>query len=462
MTKQSKLLLAGLFTAGATWFATWLAGMPIPACWTAAVTALCGFYWVTEAIPIPATSIIPFAALPLAGVLDHKQVAHAYGHHLILLLLGGFMLSKAVEGSGAHRRLALGMVRVFGGLGRRGLVLGFMAATACSSMWISNTATVLMLLPIAHAVLASDDSDLELPLLLGIAYAASIGGIGTPIGTPPNLVFRAVYQEQTGTVVSFVEWMSWGVPFVALFVPIAWFWLTRGLRSGAAPELPAVGPWRAAERRVLTVFTLTALAWIFRTYPAGGWAGLVGLTDPSGRATVGDDTVALLAVSLMFVLPNGDGERLLDWERARTIPWSLLLLFGGGLAIAQAFDASGLSRELGAALENVAGGPTILVIAVICLAVTFLTEITSNTATTSLLMPILCAAAVAAAVDPRLLMVPAAMSASCAFMMPVATAPNAIVFGTGRVPIRTMARTGLLLNFVGAALITAVCALALQ
>lgn len=458
MTRQSAKLLLGLGIAAAIATLAAVAGLSKPAVCTAAITALCAAYWVTEALPIPATSLIPYAALPLTGVLDHKTVAQAYGHYLILLLLGGFILSKAIESSGAHRRLALGMVRAFGGFGRRGLVLGFMVATAASSMWISNTATVLMMLPIITAVLTADEEgDLQIPLLLGVAYAASIGGIGTPIGTPPNVLFMSVYNDQSGhDSIAFVEWMSWGIPIVLVMVPLAWLIVTRRVTKGPIPKLPTTGAWSAPERRVVVLFAFTAVAWIFRANPYGGWSGLVGLVDASGRPTIGDETVALAAVSLCFVLPDGGGSRMLTWDRAKEIPWGLLLLFGGGLAIAKAFEVSGLSSVLGDALQTLGGGEPLLVVGLICLVVTFTTELTSNTATTSLLMPILCAAGLAAGVDPRGLMIPAAVSASCAFMMPVATAPNAVVFGTERVPIGAMVRNGLWLNLLGALVITLV------
>ncbi|MBK8979290.1 MAG: SLC13/DASS family transporter [Planctomycetes bacterium] len=446
---------AGPSLALATGIVAWLAGLAPAACWTAAVTVLCAVWWLTEAIPIPATSLIPFAAFPLLGVLDHAEVAHAYGHHLVLLLFGGFVLSQAIERCGAHRRLALGMVRAFGRLGRRGLVLGFMAATAACSMWISNTATVLMILPVASALLAREDqADLRAPLLLGIAYAGSIGGIGTPIGTPPNATFMAIYEEHTKQAVSFVEWMRWGVPTVAVLVPIAWLLLVRRVAPGAVARLPHPGPWRTSEVRVLALCSVTAMLWITREAPflAGGWSAWFDI------ASAGDETVALAAVCAAFVIPSGDrsGERLLDWESAARIPWGLLLLFAGGIAIAMAFGKSGLSATIGAALRSAASWPAPVLVGTLALGVTFLTEVTSNTATTVLLMPILAGAALQAGQEPRLMMVPAAMSASCAFMLPVATAPNAIVFGTGQVPITRMAREGLWLNLAGAAVITAV------
>ena len=429
----------------------------------AAVTSLCGVWWVFEPIPIPATSLIPFALFPIMGILDARTVATAYGHDLIILLLGGFILSTAMEKSGAHRRLALGMVRVVGGVGGRRLVLGFMLASSMLSMWISNTATTLMLLPVALAALESADDDrLTISLLLGIAFAANIGGIGTPVGTPPNVIFMGIYADQVGKQVSFLDWMKIGVPIVVLFVPLVWLWLTRNLAPGKRLALPDSGSWRAEEQRVLIVFGLTALAWITRSEPDGGWSALIGAVDDAGRPTVGDSTVALLSVVVMFIVPNGAGGRLLDWKTANRIPWGLLILFGGGIAIARGFRETGLSAGLGELLSQLADWPLLLMIATVCISVTFLTEITSNTATTSLLMPILAAAGIAAAIDPAQLMVPAAASASCAFMLPVATAPNAIVFGTGKLSVRTMMREGFALNLIGAAVITVVCYLLLR
>ncbi|HHH31096.1 MAG TPA: SLC13/DASS family transporter [Polyangiaceae bacterium] len=432
-------------------------GLSAKASWCAGVTAVCATWWVTEPIPIPATSLIPFGVFPLVGVLGHTEVATSYGHSLILLLLGGFMLSMAMEKSGAHRRLALGMVRLVGGVGGRRLVLGFMVAAAALSMWISNTATTLMLLPVALAVIdQADDENLTVPLLLGMAYSASVGGIGTPVGTPPNVILMGVYQEQTGKEISFLSWMTIGVPIVLAMLPLMWLWLTRQLGAAkGALTLPHPGPWRPAERRVLVVFGLTAVAWVTRSDPAGGWSAVIGATGS------GDATVALAAVVALFLIPDGEGGQLLDWPTASKIPWGLLILFGGGIAIARGFGESGLSAALGEVLSALTTWPLLLMLIIIALSVTFLTEVTSNTATTSLLMPILAAAATAAAVDPRLLMVPAAISASCAFMLPVATAPNAIVFGTDRFTTRRMAGEGFVLNLLGAGVITLVCYLLL-
>jgi sodium-dependent dicarboxylate transporter 2/3/5 len=331
-----------------------------------------------------------------------------------------------------------------------------MLASGLLSMWISNAATTLMLLPVALAVLErSEEPRLPVPLLLGVAYAASIGGTGTPIGTPPNLIFMQVYADTTGIQLGFTQWMSWALPVVVIFLPLMWLWLTRGLGGREAPRLAEPGPWSPRERRVLGVFAVTALAWITRSEPFGGWSAWFGLPGAN------DATVALLAVVIMFLLPDGRGHRLMEWETAARIPWGVLLLFSGGICLAAGFSESGLSVHLAAFLGGLQALPPVLIIAIIALTVTFMTEATSNTATTALLMPLLAAAATAAEVEPALLMVPAALSASCAFMLPVATAPNSIVYGSGFIPTRTMAREGLLLNFIGAAVITAVCAVRL-
>ena len=444
--------LAGFCAALALGLGLAAAGQPPEICWTAGVTLLCAVWWISEAIPIPVTALVPFAVFPLVGVLTPSQVGQAYGSPLILLFLGGFMLSTAMEKSGAHRRLALAMVNTFGRGGDRGVVLGFIAAAALLSMWISDTATCLMLLPIALATLENvTDRRLKISLLLGIAYACNIGGIGTPIGTPPNLIFMQVYSDTTGTQLGFLDWMAWGVPVVVVFVPLMGLWITRGVSRTRHISVPPVGAWRTEEKRTLAVFALTALAWTTRTDPFGGWSAWLNLPQSN------DASVALLAVLVMFLVPSGKGGRLLDWETAIKIPWGILLLFAGGVCIASAFVSSGISQIVGEALGALSTLHPLLVLAVICLSVTFLTEITSNTATTALLMPILAAAAIGAGVDPRLLMVPAAMSASCAFMLPVATGANAVVFTSGHVPIRTMVREGLILNLLGTAVLSTLC-----
>ncbi len=431
-------------------------GQPSAVAITAGLTLFCATWWVFEPVPIPATSLVPLLLLPSLGVLSPGQVAEAFGSPIILLLMGGFMLSTAMARSGAHRRLALLLIHAVGVASPRRVMMGFMLAAALLSMWISNMATTLMLMPIGLAALeATEDSRIRVALLLSIAYAASIGGVGTPIGTPPNLIFMQIYEQNTGISIGFLQWMSWTLPIVAIMLPLAMLWLTRGCDPSQRFQLQTLGPWRPEERRTLTVFGITALAWMFRQEPFGGWTALVGLPG------VNDASIALAAVVAMFLVPNGRGERLLDWDTAADIPWGILILFSSGLVIARAFTESGLSGLLGGALAGVAGLPMVAVIAVMCLAVTFLTEVTSNTATTSLLMPILAAAAIAGGIAPELIMVPAAVSASFAFMLPVATGPNAIVYGSGAIATRDMARAGFVLNVIGAAVITSVLVLRL-
>ncbi len=419
---------------------------------TALVASWCVVWWIFEPVPIPVTSLLPLAILPLMSVLTPAEVGAAYGSPLILLLLGGFILSRAMETSGAHRRVALNMMRLFGSDSDRRLVFGFMAAAAVLSMWISNTATTLMLLPVSMAIIERARGEaLAVPLLLGMAYAASVGGIATPIGTPPNLIFMQIFTETTGAEVSFVQWISWGLPVVLVMVPLMGIWLTRNLRGSSEVDLPEPGAWRVEEQRVMIVFALTALAWVTRTEPFGGWRAWLDLPMAN------DASVAMLAVVLMFMIPNGKGERLLNWEQAVTIPWGVLILFSGGICLAKGFVASGLSGVLGEWLASLNYLPIWLLIGIICLVVTFMTETTSNVATTTLLMPILAAAGLAADIPPEVLMVPAAMTASCAFMLPVATAPNTVVYGSGKISVQRMVREGFALNMLGVLVVASIC-----
>ena len=439
-------VLPGLMASATVAFLMMLNAQSEAAIVTAATTILCVTWWIFEPIPIPVTSLLPLALMPAFGVLTPVETGAAYGSPLILLLLGGFLLSRGMESTGAHRRLALGVVDLMGSDSPRKLVFGFMVAGATLSMWISNTATVLMLVPVALAVIDSttEKERLTIPLLLGLAWACSIGGLGTPIGTPPNLIFMQVYQEFTGESVSFTQWMGWGVPVVLVLVPLAALWLTRDLPKTLSVLMPETGPWRSAEVRVLMIFAFTALAWMTRSEPFGGWRQWLGLPNAN------DASVAFVAVVMMFIVRDRDGDPLITWKQAANIPWGVLLLFAGGICLAKSFVVSGLSAAAGDMLIGLANLPIFWMLLLLCLAVTFMTEATSNTATTALLMPILAAAGAAAGVEPALLMVPAAMSASCAFMLPVATAPNAVIFGTERVPIRAMVVEGFALNVAGA------------
>jgi solute carrier family 13 (sodium-dependent dicarboxylate transporter), member 2/3/5 len=428
------------------------AGLDFDIAATIAVTLWCALWWMLEGAPHAIAALLPLGLFPLLGVLSPREVAEAYGNELILLLAGGFMLSRALEANGAHRRLAIGMVRLVGGGSGRSLVFGFGIAAALCSMWMSNTATTLMLLPVALAVLERyPDPRVAAPLVLAIAYCASIGGLGTPIGSPPNLVFMRVYEQSTGSEVGFSDWMRFGIPVVLVFVPLALLWLARGLATTPRAALPLLGPWQAPERRVLIVFALVALAWVTRSEPFGGWRALFELPGAN------DASVALLGVVAMALLPSGRGdERLLSWETCERIPWGALILFGGGIAIATAFQKSGLSDLVAAQLGGLQSVPLWLQILAIAALVSALSEIVSNTATAVLVMPILAAAGLALGIDPAILMVPAVLSASCSFMLPVATAPNAIAFGSGLVSAPQMLRRGFALNLIGVAVVSLV------
>lgn len=421
---------------------------------TAGITLWVAIWWILEPIPIPATSIIPFFAFPMSGIISNKSIAQAYGHWLILLLMSGFILSKGMEQSGLHRRIAHHIMHLIGSDSPKRIMLGVMVSTAFISAWISNTATCLMMLPIVIALSQNWTNNAQKTILLSLAYSASIGGMATPIGTPPNIILMGIYEETTQRTISFIDWMYMAIPITIALLVGTWLYLSKEMTAPSESHTPKqieINPSASThERRFLLLFLCTALAWITRTQPLGGWSSWI------APQHIGDDTVGLMAVVLMFLIPSGTQPQkaLLDWETAQKIPWGLLLLFGGGIAIAKAFSESGLSQIIGQQLTQIETFPLLFMIGIICLCVTFLTEITSNTATTTLLMPILAATAVSLHIDPILLMLPAALSASCAFMLPVATAPNAIVFGTDVLTTKDMAKTGFAINLIGVLIIT--------
>ena len=430
------------------------------------ITIWTATWWVFEAVPIPVASLVPLSMLPLFGVLSSKQVAQAYGHKLVLLLLGGFLLSRAMEKSGAHRRIALKMVSLCGGGGGKSLILGFMIASAGLSMWISNTATTLMMLPMVIAVLdGAEDKKIRVPLLLGVAFAANVGGIGTPIGTPPNMVMIGYYETIKGVEISFLEWMKVGVPISITMVVLIWLWLSRNVKNKSKVPLPSPGVWRKEEKRTMIIFFFTALAWMTRSAPFGGWKSFFGFISENDvglynlLANANDASVAFIAVIILFCTPSGNkkNEKLLDWETANKIPWGLIILVGSGICLGTAISESGLSEQAAKLLTGIDKLKTVFVILYVSLLVTFLTEITSNTATTVILMPILGAVSMASGIELTLLLIPAAISASCAFMLPVATMPNAVVYGTGEFSIKKMVKEGFILNLVGTLVVTTVC-----
>ena len=462
-------------------------GMPREARSTLAVTLLMACWWISLAIPIPATSLLPLVLFPVFGILPSGDTAVAYANNNIFLFMGGFILALGIQRWGLHRRMALQIVRVIGSNPSR-MVLGFMVATAFLSMWISNTATSLMMLPIALAVILSmrDVHGGRLggfapSLLLGIAYSASIGGLATPIGTPPNISFLRILEilYPSSPQIPFGRWFLAFMPLAVIFLPLAWLVLTRvahkplrqSITAGAKvirDELDRLGPMAPAERRMMWVFAATAFLWMTRgdidigAVHLPGWAGLAErwLGGPFSAANLHDATVAVAMAILTFVLPGDPDElgrprALMNWTTAKELPWGILLLFGGGFALAGAFKSSGLSHYLGDSFAgSVAGLPPLLLVAAACLLLTFLTEVTSNTATTEVMLPVLAGTAGSLGVNPLLLMVPATLSASCAFMLPIATPPNAIVFGSGELEMRHMVRAGIMLNLIGAALIS--------
>lgn len=437
------------------------AGMSRPAWHAAAVALLMAVWWVTEVIPIAATALVPLALFPLLGVAPAGATAAPYADPIIFLFLGGFMIAAALARCGLHRRMALTIIQAVG-TGPARLVGGFMLATAALSLWVSNTATVVMLLPMAEAVIelvergAGEDGagrDFAAALLLGLAYAASIGGMGTLIGTPPNALLAGFLRETYGVHLGFAQWMLVGLPLVAVGLPLTWLLLTRVLfrfrlrdiPGGAGfvrRELAAMGPPSRAEVTAGLITGATALAWI--TSP------LLSKVVPG----ISDAGIAVGGALLLFLVPAGGGRAALIWKDAQTLPWGVLLLFGGGLSLAAAIQATGLASWLGQALAGAAAWPVPLVVVGVTTLVIFLTELTSNTATAAAFLPVMGSLAVAIGRPAMLLAVPTALAASCAFMLPVATPPNALVYGSERLTIPQMARAGLLLNLLFIALIT--------
>lgn len=426
-------------------------------------------WWATEAIPVPATSLIPLVYLPLAGVGSLAQISSPYANPIIFLLLGGFIIAMAMQRWNLHQRIALSIVARAGD-SQAALIGGFMAASAFLSMWISNTATTLMMVPIAlgvaEAVTGKDEKQpaFTVALLLGVAYAASIGGIGTIVGTPPNLLVVAYLRETMGIEISFTQWMAFGVPTVLVMVPAAWYVLTKwafqiettgGVGTGAGSrvvreQLAAMGRISVPERRTAILFAIVAASWIFRPL----------IVKIPGLENLSDMGIAVAGAVAVFVIPSGssedEGSFLLDWDWAVRLPWGVILLFGGGLSLAAAVASTGLAVWLGDALAVLTTFHLLLLMLALVTLVLFLTELTSNTATTAALLPVLGAIALKGSYDPILLAVPAALAASCAFMLPVATAPNAIIFSGGHVSIPHMVKAGFRLNLLGIVIITGI------
>lgn len=441
---------------------------------SAAVGALMAIWWMSEAIPLAATALLPIVLFPLTGALGLNETTARYAHPLIFLFMGGFLLGLGMQRWNLHRRIALTTILIVGTRPRR-LVGGFMVATAMLSMFVSNTATAVMLVPIAMSVIELVDQrigDDERPLLapfatalmLSIAYAASIGGMGTLIGSPPNTLLAGFMLERFDVRISFLGWMAAALPLVAVFLPLAWVYLVRfaspvrletlpGGRALIRDELRALGRMSRGEWAVFVVFCLTAAMWMTRPLLVSlgeriGLAPLAALTDPG---------IAMLGGLALFVIPVDARSRVfaMDWETAARLPWSVLLLFGGGLALARAIQSGGVDVYLGSGFDALTGAPTLVIVMSVALLMIFMTELTSNTAVTSALLPVLAGVGLELGIEqPLYLLLPATFAASCAFMLPVATPPNAVVFASDRVTIAQMARSGLVMNLIGVALIS--------
>lgn len=431
-----------------------------------AVTVWVAVWWITEAIPIPVTSLLPIILLPITGALDGDLAASAYGDPIIFLFLGGFMIAMAMEKWDLHKRIAMNIVAVMG-TGSKKIVLGFMISTGFLSMWVSNTAAVMMMIPIgtaityqaAQIVKKSGDKSIDIhsfekTIIFGIGFAGTIGGLGTLIGTPPNIIMAAAINSLYGVTISFADWMFVAAPVVFVLLIVSWLYLVNIAFPIKFKELPGgmdlirsekkkLGKMSSEEGLVLAVFLFAAFMWITRTFL---WVDII--------PGISDAMIAITAAVLLFILPSKNkGGALLDWSVSRDLPWGVLLLFGGGLAIAAGFGETGLAVWIGDQLTVLDGLSMFLVVVCVTTFVLFLTEITSNTATATMIMPVLAALALALNVHPFILMMPAAMAANCAFMLPVGTPPNAIIFATGKITIPEMVKAGFWINLFAIVLI---------
>ena len=421
-------------------------------------------WWITEALPIAVTALLPIILFPLSGGLKLEETTASYGHKYVFLYIGGFIVAIAIEKWNLHKRIALNIIKIVG-TNVVYIILGFMIATAFLSMWISNTATAVMILPIGMAIVSQLKDDPRTnenenlifgkALMLAIAYSASIGGMATLIGTPPNLVLAGVVKETYGVEITFSQWFVFGFPISVLLLFLCWGYLTRiafKFKQKAFPggskeiksQLKALGKISVEEKTVLVVFICTAFAWITRSF-------LIKRFVPA----IDDTIIAILAGSVLFLLPSGERrKRILDWDDAIKLPWGIILLFGGGMALALGFESSGLAIWIGQQMTSLSNLPLLLILLILIASVNFLTEITSNLATTAMILPVLVSMASAIGVHPYLLLLGATVAASCAFMLPVATPPNAVVFGSGYLRVEDMAKKGFWMNIMSIILLT--------
>ncbi len=429
-----------------------------------ATTLWIAIWWITEAIPIEVTALLPIVLFPLTGALDLSATTAAFGHKYVFLYLGGFVIAITIERWNLHKRIALNIIN-FIGTNVTNIILGFMLATAAMSMWISNTATSVMMLPIGMAIISQlrdnpdtvEDENLIFgkALMLAIAYSASIGGMATLIGTPPNLVLAGVVEQTYGIEITFVQWFTFGFPISIILLFICWLYLTRfafrfkqkafpGGRAEIKKQVAALGHVSYEEKLIFGIFLCTAIAWICRS-----------IFLKQFIPAIDDTIIAMIAAIIIFLIPTKEGDRkLLTWEEALKLPWGILLLFGGGMALAAGFAESGLAKWIASQMTLLQGVAIIILVISMIAAVNFLTEITSNLATTAMLLPVLAPMALTINVHPYILMVAATVAASCAFMLPVATPPNAVVFGSGYLRIPDMVKAGIGMNIMSILLLT--------
>ncbi|MCB7481563.1 SLC13 family permease [Christiangramia sediminis] len=440
-------------------------GMPEPAYDVLCATIWIALWWVTEAVPIAVTALLPIILFPLTGALELSTTTASYGHKYIFLYMGGFILAIAIEKWNLHKRIALHIIKLIG-TNVKNIILGFMVATAFLSMWISNTATSVMMLPIGMSIVSqlkdnpsTKQNEHRLfgkALMLSIAYSASIGGIATLIGTPPNLVFAGYIQEVYNIEITFFQWLKFGLPISITLLIISWFYITHIAFNFKQKEFPggkeeiqrlisALGPMKKEEKIVMSVFVLTAICWITRSFILEKF--LPGI----------DDTIiAMIAGISLFTLSSGkEGQRIINWKEAVKMPWGIILLFGGGMALASGFEVTGLAQWFGVQMTLLDALPLLLLILIVIFSVNFITELTSNLATTAMLLPILAPIALKLDLNPYMLLVATTVAASCAFMLPVATPPNAVVFGSGYLRIPDMVRTGIWMNLISILILTA-------
>jgi len=439
-----------------TLFAAPPSGLSVEGWRTAGAAALMAVFWIAESIPIPATALLPLVLFPALGLGDIRDTASPYANPIIFLFLGGFVIALAMQRWNLHRRVAINLIAVIG-TRPSAIVAGFLLASALISMWVSNTATALMMLPIALSVVQlfperaplRDQRDFSAALMLSVAYGATTGGMATLIGTPPNALLAAYMTDIYKVQIGFGQWMLLGVPVVFVSLPLVYLVLTRvmfhlgarelpGLREMIARERAKLGAWGRGEKAVAVVFTLTAAGWVFQP--------LIARAVP----LVSDTTVAMTGGLLLFMIPVNvrRGEFVMDWEATRSLPWGVLLLFGGGLSLAGNIERHGLSKYLGTLAGGLDALPVILVVAAVCFGILLLTELTSNTATAATFLPIAGALGASLGQDPLLFLIPTALAANCSYMLPVGTPPNAIVYGSGRITLPEMARAGFILNVV--------------